>query len=159
MKGILRKILKDPQIKKIASNLKFEESWDRFKLMIKCIGWIFDTMLAAHVLDNRRGITSLKFQAYIRYGLADYDSHLTSFIESDEEEGANTFNTIHKADLDDVLSYCGVDSMLEFRLAMDQMKEMGITDPEEYARTGRAPSQRDTVHEDPKEPRPRKVKR
>ena len=56
-----------------------------------------------------------------------------------------------------MLTYCGVDSMLEFRTAMDQMKEMGIIDPEKYARTGRAPSVKE--YEEPKPPRPRKVKR
>lgn len=159
VKAKFRKILGDNVIKKIASNLKFEESWNRFKLKRKSHGWIWDTMIAAHVLDNRRGITSLKFQAYVRYGIANYDSHLSPYLEAGEEEGANTFNDIHKADQDEVLIYCGLDSMFEHRLALDQMKEMGIIDPEWYARTGRGPSQTDTIHEEPKPPRPRKVKR
>lgn len=159
VKAAFRKILADNVIKKIASNMKFEELWNRVKLRIASNGWIWDTMLASHVLDNRRYITSLKFQAYVRYGIADYDSHLTPYLESREEEGANAFNDIHRADLDDVLTYCGVDSMLEHRLALDQMKEMGIIDPEKFARTGRVPGQPDLDHEESKPPRPRKVKR
>lgn len=160
VKVVFRKILADPAIKKIAANLKFEESWNRFKLKQESKGWIWDTMVASHVLDNRRLITSLKFQAYIRYGLADYDSHIAPFLEADDEkDGANSFNNIHKIDIDDLLLYCGIDSMLERRLGEDQMMEMGITDPEKFAETGYVSTTEKPIHEDPKPPRPRKVKR
>lgn len=158
VKGVFRKVLADPEIKKIAANMKFEESWNRFKLKQKCIGWIWDTMIAAHALDNRRLITSLKFQAYVRYGLADYDSHISPFLESDDEiDGANAFNEIHKADLNDILLYCGIDSMMEHRLALDQMMEMGIMDPLKFAETGYVSTLEKPIH-DELEP-PKKVKR
>lgn len=158
VKATFRNILANPAIKKIAANMKFEESWSRVKLKQKCKGWIWDTMIASHVLDNRRLITSLKFQAYIRYGMADYDSHISPFLESDDEkDGANSFNEIHKADLDDVLLYCGMDSMFERRLAQDQMMETGITNPEKFAETGYVSTLEDPVYEEPKQKR--KIKR
>jgi DNA polymerase len=151
VKGVFRKILAEPEIKKIAANIKFEESWNRFKLKKESTGWIWDTMIASHVLDNRRLITSLKFQAYIRYGLADYDSHISPFLEADDKkDGANSFNEIHKVDMDDLLLYCGIDSMMEHRLAFDQMMEMGITDPEEFAKTGHVSNFETPVYEEPK---------
>lgn len=161
VKVTFRNLLAEPEIKKIAANMKFEESWGRFKLKQKCEGWIWDTMLAAHVLDNRRGITSLKFQTYIRYGLADYDSHISPFLEADDEkDGANSFNRIHKIDLDDLLLYCGMDSMMEHRLAMNQMMETGIIDPKEFVKTGYLPILKDTLYnEETNTQRPRKVKR
>lgn len=158
VKAVFRNILANPDIKKIAANMKFEESWNRFKLKQKCKNWIWDTMLATHVLDNRQGITSLKFQTYIRYGLANYDSHISSFLEADDEkDGANSFNKIHKTDLNELLLYCGIDSMMEHRLAMDQIKEMGIADPKEFAKTGHISNFETLIY---KEPKPiKKVKR
>ena len=157
VKSLLRDILRNPNIKKIAANLKFEETWNRNKLRIKSSGWVWDTMIAAHVLDNRRSITSLKFQTYIRYGVADYDSHLNSHLEANsDEEGANALNDIHKIDMDDLLLYNGLDSLFEHRLALDQMKEFGIIDPMEYIKTGRIANDRN-IHEEDKPPR--KIKR
>jgi DNA polymerase len=112
--------------KKIASNLKFEEVWSRAILNTSVNNWGWDTMQVAHILDNREDITSLKFQTYIRYGLADYSSDIEKYIISDDEEkeGANTFNDIRKAPLKSLLKYNALDSLLEYRLAFDQMKEL-----------------------------------
>ncbi len=70
----LSEVLKNKQTKKIASNLKFEERWSRAKLGHGVASWYWDTMLAAHVLDNRPEISSVKFQAYVRLGVPDYAS-------------------------------------------------------------------------------------
>jgi len=118
-----KRILEDPTIGKIASNLKFEERWTRKKLGVTVENWAWDTMLAAHTLDNRRGICSVKVQAYIRYGIEDYNSHIHSFLEAKE---ANDLNEIRKLSIDDLLLYNGLDSLLEYRVAVDQMRECGL---------------------------------
>lgn len=122
---VLSKILRNPRLLKIASNLKFEERWARRKLGHPVSGWYHDTLLAAHVLDNRRGVSSIKFQAYARFGIGDYNQWASPYFGTGAE-GANGLNTIEKAPLKDVLSYCGLDSLLEFKVAVEQRKEMGL---------------------------------
>lgn len=135
---LLNKVLTDFKIKKIAANLKFEELWSRTKLGVAIHGWIWDTMIAEHVLDNRPGITGLKFQTYVHYGLDDYDSHLSHLLKSsDKSMGANAFNKIHEIPVQDLLIYNGVDTIFEYRRAIDQMKRFGILDPLYYAKNYR----------------------
>lgn len=116
--------LVEKSIGKIASNMKFETNWSRYILKCDVLGWQWDTMLNAHVLDNRELITSLKFQAYVRYGISDYDSHIEPFLKSDNDKDGNSFNRVREAPLHELLTYCGVDSLLERRVALDQRKEM-----------------------------------
>jgi hypothetical protein len=134
--SLLKKVLTHERIWKIAANMKFEEIWSREILKIRVANWLWDSMLAAHNLDNRQEITGLKFQAYVNYGIIDYDSHIKPFLQSKEENNGNAFNRIHEVDLFDLLTYCGIDSMLEYRLAFDQMKLMGILDPAYYVKKG-----------------------
>lgn len=117
------RFLKESRIRKVASNMKFEHIWSRVILDTIVEGWVFDTMLAAHVIDNRPGITSLKHQAYRRYGVADYDSHLESLLKP-KSKGGNEFNQIQNIAPRDLLIYCGLDSLYEFRLAWDQIEEL-----------------------------------
>lgn len=117
--------LKRKIIGKIASNLKFEECWSRVHMVTSVRNWVWDTMQCAHVLDNRPGITSIKFQALVRYGLFDYDSHIEGFLRSENEKDGNAFNRIDKVDMRELLMYCGIDSLLEYRVAHDQMQEIG----------------------------------
>jgi len=124
------RMLWNKRIKKIAHNMKFEEMWSRVRLGAKVRGWHWDTMLAAHVLDNRRHSTGLKFQALINFGVYDYNQAVEPYLEglkSREEagHGANAFNRIDSCPLDKLMTYCGMDAMLEYRLAMVQMEKMG----------------------------------
>lgn len=109
---------------KIAANLKFEENWARAKLGTRVRGWAWDTMQAAHVLDNRRQISGLDFQAYVRFGILDYSSTVRPFLKS--SGGANSFNTIEDAPIDRLLEYNGMDALLERRLAYIQAAELGV---------------------------------
>jgi uracil-DNA glycosylase family 4 len=70
----LLSVLRDKSIGKMAHNCKFEQTWATVRLRqpIAKIAW--DSMLAAHVLDNRPGITSLDFQVYVNLGIIDYSS-------------------------------------------------------------------------------------
>jgi len=82
-------------------------------------------MLMSHVLDNRRGITSVKFQAYVRYGISDYDSEIAPFLKAEVDNG-NAFNRIDEIPVDKLLEYNGMDSFIEYHVYQDQMKEYGI---------------------------------
>lgn len=123
IKSVFCKFLRHPEILKVAQNLKYEEAWSREILGQSVVGWLFDTMVATHILDNREDITSLKHQVYRRYGVADYDSHINPMLRS-KKEGGNEFNQIHKIAIRDLLMYCGLDALYEFRLALDQMEEL-----------------------------------
>lgn len=136
VKRLFVKILKNKNIHKIAANLKMEETWSRVILNQPVNGWIWDTMLASHCLDNRKGVNSLKFHALTHFGIWDYDSHIDHLLKSDDSSG-NGFNKIHQIDMSDLLIYNGIDAILEYNLALHQMLMMGIIDPVKYAKTGR----------------------
>lgn len=106
---------------KIASNLKFEDRWSRTALKSRVRNWEWDTMVAAHCLDNRPGITSLKFQAFINLGFGGYDEHIKPFLKAGDGE----LNTAARdIDMDQLLLYCGLDSLLEYRVAEMQMAKI-----------------------------------
>ncbi len=117
-----REFLLAKNVRKIASNMKFEERWTMKHLGIKVRSWEWDTMVAAHVLDPRKGITSLKFQSFIHFGIEPYNRHIEPMLKA-TRKGVNRINDIK---LDDLLLYCGIDSLLEYRLAVKQMAQMGI---------------------------------
>lgn len=107
---------------KIAANAKFEERWTRKEFGVGMRNWLWDTMLASHALDNRTGITSVKFQAFVRLGVPTYNDGVLPYLVS----ARGHFNRIQEAPLRDLLFYGGMDAILEYRLAMLQMKEMGV---------------------------------
>ena len=116
----IRKVLTNPKLKKIASNMKFEERWTVEKLGYHVVNWHWDTMLAAHVLDNRTGVTSVKFQTFVMLGIGNYSSHIEPYLKS---KTANGLNRIRELTVDDLLIYNGLDSIVEFLVAQKQ-KEM-----------------------------------
>lgn len=116
-------LLMNPKIKKIGSNIKFEERWTRAVLGHGVKGWHWDTMLAAHVLDNRTGITGLKFQAFVQLGQDSYDDHIKPFLYSG---GSYKLNKINQLDMQEVLVYNGLDSLLEFKVYHKQARLLGV---------------------------------
>ena len=120
---LLKEILISRDIKKIASNLQFEEMWTQQILGIGVKKWLWDTMLMSHILDNRPRISSIKFQYYVHFGLADYDSHISPMLKSNQDS-ANGFNSIFKIPKKELLLYNGMDSLLEYRIAEKQMMKL-----------------------------------
>lgn len=118
----MRVLFKSPT-PKIASNMKFEERWTRCKLKCRVRNWDVDTMLLSHVLDNRKDITSIKFQAFVKLGQEAYDDHIKPFLQS-RKRGGYEENRIKDCDLQDLLLYCAMDSLLEWKVAKQQKKEM-----------------------------------
>lgn len=108
-------------IPKRAYNAKFEERWTQAILGHGVNNWETDGMLLAHVLDNRSGITGLKFQAFVRLGQPPYDEHIKPYLEG---VGGNGKNRIHECNLPDLLLYCGMDSILEYHVVAKMKKEL-----------------------------------
>jgi hypothetical protein len=79
-------------------------------------------MLAAHALDNRPGITSLKFQVFAMLGMGSYDDHIKPFLKT---KGKLRLNHIDEIDERDLLLYNGLDSLYEYKLAQLQMPLLG----------------------------------
>ena len=121
-RALLRPILRSPRLRLCGCNIKFESRWTRTKLGYWPRREEFDTLLGAHYLDNRGKISSIKFQAFVRLGVPDYDRYVEQFLEP----GEDGFNRIHELDPKDLLSYNAADSLLEVRVARQMMGELGI---------------------------------
>lgn len=119
---LLRRVLQGPSAK-IAHNIKFEAMWTREWLGYQVKNWAWDTMLAAHVLDNRTGITGLKFQALVRYGVMGYEDEVAPFLVA---RGESPLNRVHEVPMDKLLLYCGIDALMTLRLYQDQVKEVEV---------------------------------
>jgi uracil-DNA glycosylase family 4 len=122
-------LLANNLIGKMAHNMKFEETWSTVKLRQTVNNWAFDSMQAAHVLDNRPGITGLKFQTYVRFGVIDYASEVSPYLKAVDSKNGNAINRIMElveqpGGAEKLLEYCALDSIYEFRLAKLQMAEM-----------------------------------
>jgi uracil-DNA glycosylase family 4 len=116
---VMRRLLCESRTPKIAANLRFEERWTRKFFRHGVTPWLWDTMLAAHWLDCRGGICSLKFQAFVHFGAPDYDSHLEGF-RANHENDSNGPNRLHEVEVQKLLVYCGLDSLFEAMLARIQ---------------------------------------
>lgn len=125
-----RRWLKNPDVAKMAHNMKFEETWSRVIIKQPVQGWEWDSMLAAHLLDNRTGISGLKFQTYVNFGVIDYSSEVDPFLRSTKAgDGGNAINKIDdllktKAGVEKLLEYNALDSVYEYRLALKQMEKI-----------------------------------
>ncbi len=110
------RLLRSP-VKKIIANKGFEIRWTLKEFGHGIRNVVHDTMHDAHLLDNRRDISSVKFQAYALLGQPEWDSHIKPYLKADN---SNTRNRIHEIPMRDLLLYCGLDSLLEFRIALKQ---------------------------------------
>jgi hypothetical protein len=118
-------LLADPKISKVGQNISFEETWSVVRLKQSVENWEWDTMLASHTLDNRDGVTGLKFQTYVQFGVVDYSSEIDPYLKPADKKNGNAINRIF--DLlklpggeDKLLLYNGLDVIYTYRLAMIQ---------------------------------------
>jgi len=106
IKGFLNEFLPNPKIEKIIQNVKFERN---------CTRWVFnceinntqDPMIASHVIDERRGTTSLDFQNLTRFGIPPYSDTIKSFLIKKNKD--DKVNRIRQAPHDDMILYAGLD--------------------------------------------------
>ena len=117
----MEKFVQSP-IKKIAANMKFEDRWTRAVLGCSVRNLVWDTMQAAHVLDNRPEISGVKFQSFARLGRARYDRKVKPYLESND---SRTPNKIDQLPMPLLLKYCALDNLYEYQIAQQQMREMG----------------------------------
>ena len=115
-------VLKSRKLRKVASNMKFEDRWTRCKLGHGVAEWEWDTMLAAHTIDNRSSISSVKFQALVMLGVEPWDAEIESFIRSTKE---NQLNRMKFAPVGPMLQYNGVDALVEYLVMEKQRKILG----------------------------------
>jgi DNA polymerase len=120
--GAMRRLLRSENVRKIAANLKMEHRWSRHALGVVTRNWVFDTMLAAHVLDSRPGICSLGFQAFVELGVPNYYSHIDPFLTSDRS--SNGLNQARSCPIDELMEYCATDAFLTFELAKRQLRRL-----------------------------------
>ncbi len=118
-------VLWDADIAKIGYNLKFEERWTRALYKRGIRNWKIDGMVASHVDDNRKAVTSLKFQAFVLLGQNCYNAHIEPYLKPDVK-GGNNVNRIAEISMPDLLAYNGMDALLEFHVGKIFMKRLGI---------------------------------
>jgi hypothetical protein len=122
-----KRLLTNPDIKKIGYNCKFESRWTQAKLGCKVRGWVHDGMIAAHALDSRSGVTSLKFQAFARLGVEDWSETVKPYLRADGGNAPNrVWDFVRTYGMHALLTYCGLDSLYEYRVGELQRKELGL---------------------------------
>ena len=108
------------------ANYKFDMTWINICLGVKLEHVVWDTVVVAHLLDPRDGITSLKFQTYVNFGIA-YEEGVHEFLESSKEDqkkyGSNALNRIFEAPFDEVAYYNGLDVVYTYSLMKEQYKQ------------------------------------
>lgn len=112
-------------VPKIGFNCKFEDRWSRRLLKTKTNNVVWDGMLAAHLLDNRSDVTSLEFQEFVQLGISGHKSLVGDALKG-VRPGGNAPNRIDEVSLKTLLLYCGMDSLVEYKLAMVQARQMGV---------------------------------
>lgn len=104
---------------KYGQNFKFEDRWTHDPIK----NWAWDTMNMFHVIDNRKQVCSLDFQAFVLLGLSTYSDHISPFLAQEDSYGENR---IKEVDLKDLLLYNGLDTLTTYRIAEIQMKMLGV---------------------------------
>lgn len=117
-----REFVRSP-VPKIASNMKFEERWTRRILKTRVKNWRWCTMTGAHILDHRQAITGIKFQSLVQLGFESYDDHIGPYLQGKGGQGLNKI--LSEIDLQDLLLYCGEDSLVEYLVAKIQTPQIG----------------------------------
>jgi len=112
----------ESDVPKIGANMKFEDRWSRRVLGVHVRKWYWDTVLGAHTEDQREGTTSVKFQAFVRLGVMSYDDHIKPLLKA--KKGTKVNQARREIDLSDLLLYNGLDSLLEYLIAMEQMRSL-----------------------------------
>lgn len=123
-------LMTSEKVGKMAHNLKFEHNWTLNRYGVETKNWIWDSMLAAHQLDNRTGVTGLKFQTYANFGVIIKDDDVGKYIYESE----NGFNRVYElleepGGQEKLLRHVALDSYYEYLLAQRQRIEMDVELP------------------------------
>jgi len=134
-----RVLMKNPKVRKVCHNLKFEYNWTRKIVGCEMQGILWDTMLVAHILDMRDAITGLKIQGYLKFGMAGYDKVTKKLLPAVNKDrgsnGKNWLQYLHSDNLQDnyhvwdvSLSYVGEDAATTRLLYIRQKEDLMDTD-------------------------------
>ena len=123
--------LQNPNIKKLAHNGKFDFSYLQILFGARVQNFYMDTMLAHHLLDERRGTHGLKRLALKYTKMGGYDKELSGKI--------NSFRLIKdrslwNVDLKSISRYGGWDGVATFRLFLIFQKQ--LTEEKSLTKTG-----------------------
>ena len=124
--GVWRDLIEDVGIGKVAHNMGFENVWSRVRGGGASPNFVWDTMLAAHVLNNKSAV-SLKFLTYVNFGIAGFDHEIDRYIKAKslpKEGSANDFNSMRQAPQELLLTYNAKDALYTFLLYEKQKKLM-----------------------------------
>jgi uracil-DNA glycosylase family 4 len=122
VKSAFKALLKSNKVGKIGFNIKFEDRWIWEKLKIRVANWVWDAMVAAHIIDSRKEICSLAFQALVLLGIGTYGEQISPFLEA---KHGNSQNRIKHAPLRELLFYNGLDSYCTYFVGMKQRELLG----------------------------------
>ena len=125
----LVRLLEDPHVAKYGQNCKFETAWAEVRLKANIKNWVWDTMLASHIYDNRQGITGLKFQTLVNFGIWDYSSDIEPYLKAVDNKNANALNRIielisTEEGKEKLLTYNAYDAINTYRLAILQRNQL-----------------------------------
>lgn len=132
VRNLLGEIIKHPEIGLSAHNAQFEDLWSRVILNVRPQKWVWDSEVAAHVLDDRAQIISLEFQAAVRYGDWHFKKETSPYLKPPQNviedgvrrrTGANDFNSIDKCPQEAILARVGKDALYGNWLTLDQIRE------------------------------------
>ncbi len=112
---LFKRILLDGDIPKIAQSIQMEESWSRRVIGVPVQGWLHDTMVCSHIINEHRKITSLDFQVFINFGY-EYGMITTPYKKATE----TGFNRMHEVPLSQLLEYNALDALFCGKLFLKQ---------------------------------------
>lgn len=107
---------------KVLANASFERRWTWEKLGCDINNVVWDTIDAAHWVDNRRNSTSVKYQSFTCLGHPAYDEWIKPYMGA---SGGYTQNRLREMSRQKLLLYNGLDAILEYFIAKKQMEESG----------------------------------
>lgn len=109
------------ELKRVAHSVNFDVRFAEWILGAEAGGKFSCTMVASHILDHRSGNNSLKDQAFLRYGIKEYDKAAKKYISAKK---GHKFNTMPSMPLAEQLLYVGADARLTMKLYEDQQIEL-----------------------------------
>lgn len=131
-----QELMQSESIGKIAHKADFEWIWTRFRSGLnnsrapwpRNLAW--DTCLGAHCLNNN-GKVGLKFLTYVKLGVLGYDANVARYLVAkpgqEDKYGNNAFNYLvddRFLPWEDLITYCGEDSLYTLDLKSEQEDEM-----------------------------------
>ena len=125
IKKMIRSFLNNKDIFKIAHGSNFEYLWSRYKLKADDVYIHWCTRTMQHLVDTRAGVTGLKTQCFLRWGIYGFEDDAGKFIKS---KGDEVFNKMDKMPLPKQLMYVGCDSWLAHKLFREQQEELSYNE-------------------------------